>query len=357
MKTTRNISELVRPNIRNLKPYSSARDEFRGRAEIFLDANENPYPTAYNRYPDPLQLALKERISASKGVPSSRIFLGNGSDEAIDLLIRAFCEPNRDAILVPEPTYGMYSVCADINAVQVQRVLLSSSYDLDLPAIRSATDRSTRIIFLCSPNNPSANLLSRETVLSIVEDFDGLVVVDEAYIDFSGSESYTTQLNLYPNLVVLQTFSKAWGLAGLRLGMCFAQEMIVSVLNKIKYPYNINCQTQELVLKALANESQKDRWVNEILNERAKLVAALNDLEMVRHVYPSDANFVLVRVDDASGTYRLLMEMGTIVRDRSRVVLCEDCLRITVGTPKENETLILQLKGLGSGATNKQLTT
>jgi histidinol-phosphate aminotransferase len=357
VKTTRNISELVRPNIRNLKPYSSARDEFRGRAEIFLDANENPYPTAYNRYPDPLQLALKERISASKGVPSSRIFLGNGSDEAIDLLIRAFCEPNRDAILVPEPTYGMYSVCADINAVQVQRVLLSSSYDLDLPAIRSATDRSTRIIFLCSPNNPSANLLTRETVLSTVEDFDGLVVVDEAYIDFSGSESYTTQLNSYPNLVVLQTFSKAWGLAGLRLGMCFAQEMIVSVLNKIKYPYNINCQTQELVLKALANESQKDRWVNEILNERAKLVAALNDLEMVRHVYPSDANFVLVRVDDASGTYRLLMEMGTIVRDRSRVVLCEDCLRITVGTPKENETLIRQLKGLGSGATNKQLTT
>jgi histidinol-phosphate aminotransferase len=357
VKTTRNISELVRPNIRNLKPYSSARDEFRGRAEIFLDANENPYPTAYNRYPDPLQLALKERISASKGVPSPRIFLGNGSDEAIDLLIRAFCEPNRDAILVPEPTYGMYSVCADINAVQVQRVLLSSSYDLDLPVIRSATDRSTRIIFLCSPNNPSGNLLSRETVLSIVEDFDGLVVVDEAYIDFSGSESYTTQLNSYPNLVVLQTFSKAWGLAGLRLGMCFAREMIVSVLNKIKYPYNINCQTQELVLKALANESQKDRWVNEILNERAKLVATLNDLEMVRHVYPSDANFVLVRVDDASGTYRLLMDMGTIVRDRSRVVLCEDCLRITVGTPKENETLILQLKGLGSGATNKQLTT
>ena len=343
MSTKRNISDLVRPNIRDLKPYSSARDEFRGDATVFLDANENPYPSPFNRYPDPLQLSLKARISAIKKVPVPQIFLGNGSDEAIDLIIRAFCEPGRDAILIPEPTYGMYAVCAGVNDVQVKHALLTSTYDLDITAIQEAIDDSTKVVFLCSPNNPSGNLLSKEAIISLIEEFAGLVVIDEAYIDFAGSTGFSTFLDTYPNLVVLQTFSKAWGLAGLRLGMCFASEFIISILNKIKYPYNISSQTQQLALKALENEEQKNKWVEEILREREKLTAALNDLEAVGIVHPSDSNFVLVKVNDAPQLYRDLMLVGTIVRDRSRVVLCENSLRITVGTPEENALLISQI--------------
>lgn len=352
MSTKRNISDLVRPNIRDLKPYSSARDEFRGDAAVFLDANENPYPSPFNRYPDPLQLSLKARISAIKKVPVPKIFLGNGSDEAIDLIIRAFCEPGRDAILIPEPTYGMYAVCAGVNDVQVKRVLLTSAYDLDMTAIREAIDETIKVVFLCSPNNPSGNLLSKKAVINLVEDFAGLVVIDEAYIDFASDSGFTTLLDTYPNLVVLQTFSKAWGLAGLRLGMCFASEFIISILNKIKYPYNISSQTQQLALKAVENEDQKNKWVQEILREREKLAAALNDLEAVSVVHPSDANFVLVKVNDASQLYKDLMLIGTIVRDRSRVVLCEDSLRITVGTPEENALLISQMKNLLSKEKN-----
>lgn len=348
MNTRKNIYDLVRPNIRDLKPYSSARDEFQGDAALFLDANENPYPSAFNRYPDPLQRTLKERISTIKNVPPSQIFLGNGSDEAIDLVIRAFCEPGRDSILISEPTYGMYSVCAGVNAVKTTSVLLTPEYDLDVIAMREAITNFTKVIFLCSPNNPSGNLLDKDAIIGLVSDFGGLVVIDEAYIDFSGSASFTTLLDTYPNLVVLQTLSKAWGLAGLRLGMCFASETIINILNKIKYPYNISSQTQQLALAALKMQNQKDKWVREILSERKKMVEALNKIGAVKTVHPSDANFVLIRVDDAPGIYRQLMQMGTIVRDRSRVVLCENSLRITVGTPGENVLLIRQLKDLHS---------
>ncbi|MBT1704536.1 histidinol-phosphate transaminase [Chryseosolibacter indicus] len=340
------IRTLVRKNILTMKPYSSARDEFKGEAEVFLDANENPYPTPYNRYPDPLQKEVKEKLAALKGVDASQIFLGNGSDEAIDLLIRAFCEPNHDSILITEPTYGMYAVCADVNAVNIQQVLLTPEFDLDLDAFPNAFDATTKIIFLCSPNNPTGNLLSRDKIIEVLNRFYGLVVIDEAYIDFSNSRSFVQELKKYPNLVVLQTFSKAWGLAGLRLGMCFASEEIISILNKIKYPYNVNIRTQELSLEALENAYKKDIWVDEILNQRDKLIKALKGLKIVDKVYPTDSNFILVRVQDANATYRYLTDNKIIVRDRSRVSLCYNCLRITVGTPEENETLIKALKQL-----------
>lgn len=340
------ITTRVRPNIRAMKPYSSARDEFHGDAEIFLDANENPYPTGFNRYPDPLQRKLKEKIAAMRKVSSGQIFLGNGSDEAIDLLIRAFCEPNTDTIVTTDPTYGMYSVCAAVNAVGVRTARLQPDFDLDAEALLNAADGNTKIIFLCSPNNPTGNSLTRKKIHHVLSRFDGLVVVDEAYIDFSGSESMINDLRQYPNLVVLQTFSKAWGLAGLRLGMAFASEPIVAILNKIKYPYNINTRTQEIALEALENESQKEKWVTAILKERETLAIALDSVPAVRRVFPSDANFLLVQVDDAPATYAYLVKKGIIVRDRSRVTLCEGCLRITVGTPQENKSLIEALRSL-----------
>lgn len=329
-----------------MKPYSSARDEFKGEAEVFLDANENPYPSPYNRYPDPLQKKVKEKLAELKGVTPEEIFLGNGSDEAIDLLIRAFCEPNHDSILITEPTYGMYSVCAEINAVNVQQVLLTPDFDLDLDAFPKTFDATTKILFLCSPNNPTGNLLSRDKILEVLKRFYGLVVIDEAYIDFANSKSFVNELSKYPHLVVLQTFSKAWGLAGLRLGMCFASPEIISLLNKIKYPYNVNIRTQELALDALENAYKKDIWVDEILTQRDKLVKALKTLKIVDKIFPTDANFILVRVKDAPGTYQYLMNNMIIVRDRSRVTLCYNCIRITVGTPEENERLIEALKNL-----------
>lgn len=338
------VTALVRKNILRMKPYSSARDEFKGEAEVFLDANENPYPSPYNRYPDPLQWQIKHKLAAIKGSAPQQIFLGNGSDEPIDLLIRAFCEPGKDSILITEPTYGMYAVCAEVNDVRINRVLLTAEYDLDIETTLGAVDPTTRIIFLCSPNNPSAALLSREKIIAVIKSFNGIVVVDEAYIDFAKTRSFVNDLELYPNLVVLQTFSKAWGLAGLRCGMAFASEEIIGVLNKIKYPYNINIKTQELVLAALQRESQKDAWVREILEQREIFARELSTLPVVETVFPSDANFILARVTDAHGIYQYLMERMIIVRDRSKVVLCDNCLRITIGTPDENKKLLKALK-------------
>jgi histidinol-phosphate aminotransferase len=340
------ISTLVRKNILAMKPYSSARDEFKGEAEVFLDANENPYPSPYNRYPDPLQRNVKEKLAILKDVTPEQIFLGNGSDEAIDLLIRAFCEPNQDSILITEPTYGMYSVCAEVNAVNVQQMLLTSDFDLDLDAFPKTFDASTKILFLCSPNNPTGNMLSRDRILEVLKRFYGLVVIDEAYIDFAKSRSFVQDLEKYPHLVVLQTFSKAWGLAGLRLGMCFASPEVIAILNKIKYPYNVNIRTQDLALDALENAYRKDIWVDEILTQRDKLIKSLKTVKIVDKVFSTDANFVLVRVKDAPATYQYLMDNGIIVRDRSRVTLCYNCIRITVGTPQENEILIDSLKQL-----------
>lgn len=340
------VNSLVRRNILGMKPYSSARDEFHGEAEVFLDANENPYPSPYNRYPDPLQWRVKEKLAEIKGVAPEQIFLGNGSDEPIDLIIRAFCEPNQDSILITEPTYGMYKVCADVNAVNVQQVLLTPDFDLELDAFPKTFDATTKVVFLCSPNNPTGNVLSRDKILEVLKRFYGLVVIDEAYIDFTKSKSFIHDLKKYPNLVVLQTFSKAWGLAGLRLGMCYASKEIISILNKIKYPYNVNIETQRLALEALENAYRKDVWVDEILKEREQLKRELQKLEIVEKIFPSDANFLLVRVKDAPATYQYLIDKRIIVRDRSRVNLCYNCIRITVGTPEENKRLIEALKQL-----------
>jgi histidinol-phosphate aminotransferase len=345
-KTFVDISSLVRKNILAMKPYSSARDEFKGEAEVFLDANENPYSSPYNRYPDPLQWRVKKKLAELKGVKPTEIFLGNGSDEAIDLLIRAFCEPYQDSIMIMEPTYGMYSVCADINGVNIQPLLLTPDFDLDIDSFPNTFDATTKILFLCSPNNPTGNLLGRDKVLEVLKRFYGLVVIDEAYIDFAKSKSFITELSKYPHLVVLQTFSKAWGLAGLRLGMCFGSEEVISIINKIKYPYNVNIRTQDIALDALESEYKKDIWVDEILSQREKMTKALRLLKTVDKVYHSDSNFLLVRVKDAPYAYQHLMENKIIVRDRSRVTLCYNCLRITIGTPMENEKLIEALKQL-----------
>lgn len=345
-KAFSDINSLVRKNILTMKPYSSARDEFKGEADIYLDANENPYPSPYNRYPDPLQRRVKEALATVKEVRPGQIFLGNGSDEAIDLIIRAFCEPNQDSILITEPTYGMYSVCAEVNAVNVQQVLLTPDFDLDLEAFPNTFDATTKVIFLCSPNNPTGNLLSRDKILEVLKRFYGLVVIDEAYIDFAKSKSFLHELDKYPNLVVLQTFSKAWGLAGLRLGMAFASEAIINVLNKIKYPYNVNIRTQELALDALENRHVMEEWVKQIVQQRAKVIKALEKLVITKKVFPTDSNFVLVRVQDAPATYKYLLDQKIIVRDRSRVVLCYNCLRITIGTAEENDRLINALEEL-----------
>lgn len=340
------ILSLVRNNIQKLSPYSTARDEFKGTAEVYLDANENPYPSPYNRYPDPLQKKLKTRISEIKSIAPSKIFLGNGSDEAIDLIIRAFCEPGKDSILITEPTYGMYSVCAGVNDVKIKKVNLTVDFDLDLNALQANLDGSVKVIFLCSPNNPSGNLLSKEKISTLITSFKGIVVVDEAYIDFANAEGFLPSLSKYPNLVVLQTFSKSWGLAGLRLGMAFASEEIISVLNKIKYPYNINILTQNTALEEISSVKEKDRQVKEILEQRLLLIQQLQAIPTVLNVYPTDANFVLVKIKHAKKVYNQLIDHSIIVRDRSTVVLCDDCLRITVGTPEENSKLIETLKTL-----------
>lgn len=339
-----NLNELLRPNIRDLVPYSSARDEFKGEASVFLDANENsfgsPLTRWYNRYPDPLQWKIKEKLREIKGVPEGQIFIGNGSDECIDILIRSFCEPGVDNILICPPTYGMYQVSADINNVAVKKAPLTPAFQLDLPAIEAAIDDNTKIIFLCSPNNPTGNSLLKEDVEAILNNYFGVVVIDEAYINFSRFRSFTVDLADYPNLVVMQTLSKAWGLAALRVGMAFASEEIIGVMNKVKPPYNINQASQELVLKALEEVGQVNDMIRLIVEQRGLLEQELAKLPAVLQIFPSDANFLLVKVKEPLQMYEALLGRGIVVRDRSRVTLCEGCLRITVGTPRENEELI-----------------
>lgn len=339
-----NLENLLRDNIKKLVPYSSARDEFKGEASVLLDANENafgsPLSHAYNRYPDPLQHQVKSKLSKIKGVPSENIFLGNGSDEAIDILFRAFCRPGGDNVILVPPTYGMYEVSANINDVEVRKVNLTSDYQLDLDGIAAAVDENTKLIFICSPNNPTGNSIHRKDIETILVNFKGIVVIDEAYINFSKQRSFTQELAEYPNLVILQTLSKAWGLAALRLGMAFASKDIIAIFNKIKPPYNINQATQDLVLEALENVEQVNAWIKETVAEREKLVTALSTIEQVHHITPSDANFILVKLEEPRELYNFLVSRGIIVRDRSKVELCEGCLRITVGTGDENVKLI-----------------
>jgi histidinol-phosphate aminotransferase len=341
------LEKLVRKNVMKLKPYSSARDEFQGSASVYLDANENPYPASpYNRYPDPHQIKLKQVISEIKGIPVEQIFLGNGSDEPIDLLIRAFCEPEVDNVLIPQPTYGMYTVSSEINNIAIKTVKFTPDFDLDVTAILQAVDTKTKLIFLCSPNNPSGNLLSFEKVKQVIDGFSGLVIVDEAYIDFTDYPGFLPLVNQYPNLVVLQTLSKAWGLAAIRLGMCFASMEITGILNKIKPPYNIGLLSQQAAEEGLQKIQQKNAWVAEIIAERKRLENDLQQIKTVKKVYPSSANFLLVKISNARNVYHQLVSRGIIVRDRSNVILCDDCLRITVGTPVENQTLLKELKTL-----------
>lgn len=338
-----NIETLVRPNIKTLSPYSSARSEFKGKAEIFIDANENPFETGLNRYPDPLQWKLKEQISTIKGVPVENIFLGNGSDEVIDLLIRIFCEPRVDHILSLPPTYGMYKVSAGIADIAIKEVLLTSDYQPKVAETVAAADEHTKILFLCSPNNPTANDMEPDRIEALLEQFPGIVVIDEAYIDFSEQKSFIHHIDRYPNLIVMQTFSKAWGLAGIRLGMAFANIEIIQYLNKVKPPYNINQLTQSAALEALKDTDQQSEWVSTLLKEREILSKALAQYPFVQKVYPSNANFIMAKVDQPKDLYQFLVQRGIIVRDRSKVPLCEGCLRFTVGRPEENQLLLAAL--------------
>lgn len=338
------IRTLLRKNIANLKPYSSARHEFTGEASVFLDANENPYNHPYNRYPDPLQMRLKKAIADLKQVDESQIFLGNGSDEPIDLLFRAFCEPGVDNVVSIDPTYGMYQVAADINDIAVRRVLLTEHFGLDVKGILNAIDEHTKLLFICSPNNPSGNCFDESELVEIIKHFKGIVVLDEAYIDFAPGKSLLSQLTNFDNLVILQTFSKAWGMAGIRLGMAFASKNIVEVLNTVKYPYNLNMLTQQAGLELVEKEADKVAWVKQILQERERLSGRLKSLDFVEKVYPSDANFVLVKVRNPKGIYSFLVGKGIIVRDRSSVALCQGCLRITIGTKDENNQLLAELE-------------
>lgn len=340
----KDLKEIVRKNIYSLKPYSSARNEFKGEASIFIDANENPYDTPYNRYPDPLQLQVKEKISALKGVPVENIFLGVGSDEPIDLLYRIFCEPQTDNVVALEPTYGMYSVCADINNVEYRKVSLKANYQFSAEELLAATDENSKIIWLCSPNNPTGNALDAAEIEKVLKNFSGIVAVDEAYIDFSSQPSYLNKLKEYPNMVVLQTFSKAWGSAGVRLGMAFASEDIIKIFNKVKYPYNVNVLTQRYAIKLLDNFSQVEKKVKAILKNREKLEKQLAKVECVKEVYPTDANFILVKTTNSDAIYKYLIEKGIVARNRNGITLCDNCLRITVGTADENKQVIAALK-------------
>jgi histidinol-phosphate aminotransferase len=338
------LDRLLRENIKKLIPYSSARNEYKGEASVFLDANENPYNEPVNRYPDPLQTHLKKEIARIKQVAPSAIFLGNGSDEAIDLVIRAFCEPGRDNIVSIDPTYGMYSVCAGVNNVEFRKVLLTPSFELNGESLLSATDAQTKIIFLCSPNNPTSNSFSGESIRTVLNQFEGIVVLDEAYIDFSLDKGFLPSLASRPNLVILQTLSKAWGMAGIRLGMAFADPQIIEVLTKIKYPYNINMLTMETALRSLKNSAGPQKWIEAILQQRSLLEKELLSFSFVSRVFPSDANFILVKVDNPRDLYQTLAGQKIIVRDRSGMSLCEGCLRITVGTADENARLLEAMK-------------
>lgn len=349
-----NLEKLLRENIKNLMPFKSARSEFKGDAMAFLDANENNYGIpveggAFNRYPDPYQNDLKLAISEIKGVPARNTFVGNGSDEIIDLLIRSFCEPREDNIIIMPPTFDMYEVSAHINAVEVRKIALTpTQFQLDTEAVLNAVDEHTKIIFICSPNNPTGNDLDRNAIEVILNNFEGLVVVDEAYINYSTQKTFIQELTEYPNLVVVQTLSKAWGLAGLRIGMAFANDFITSVLNKVKPPYNINLASQHLAIKALKNVAQVNQWIKECVQERQKLTKELLQIDAVSYVYPSDSNFILVQFKDVDAVFGYLTEKGIIVRNRSKVAGCEGCLRITVGTAAENMALINALKSFTS---------
>lgn len=354
MKKEFDIDTILRHNIKNLTPYSSARDEYKGKEGIFLDANENSYGSplpspaeegpgvrSYNRYPDPLQLELKEKISKIKGLPVENIFLGNGSDEAIDILFRAFCRPAIDNAIICPPTYGMYEVSANINDVEVRKVnLLPETFQLDTTGILKNVNQNTRLFFVCCPNNPTGNGVKWADIKTVLDNFNGLVVVDEAYINFAGYRSLIPELLSYPNLVILQTLSKAWGMAGLRVGMAFASQQIIDVFNKVKPPYNINSVSQQIALEALENIGQVNEWIKTIVNERGKLGSALEKLSFVKKVYPSDANFLLVKTEDPNKLYNYLVDAQIVVRNRSSVALCEGCLRVTIGTEKENQRLL-----------------
>lgn len=339
------LEQLCRKNIWSLAPYSSARNEYAGReARVFLDANENPYNQPFNRYPDPLQLELKAALAKVKGVPAENIFLGNGSDEAIDLPYRCFCEPGKDNVVAIEPTYGMYKVCADINDVEYRPVLLDDQYQTTAEKLLAATDAHTKLIWLCTPNNPTGNCLKREEVIKVIEQFEGLVIVDEAYSDFSSQPTFRAVLSKYPNLIVLNTMSKAWGCAAIRLGMAFASQEIIGLFNKVKYPYNVNLLTQQQALEALKDPYEVDNWVKILLQERTRMVDAFEMLPICKKVYPTDANFFLAMMTDAPKIYDYLVDQGIIVRNRHRVQLCENCLRITIGTKTENSELIAALR-------------
>lgn len=338
------IKDLIRKNIRDLIPYSSARDEYSGDGAVMLDANESPYNEPFNRYPDPVQMDLKTKISGMISTPVERIFLGNGSDEAIDLLIRIFCEPAEDRIIIIDPSYGMYKVCADINNIAVDFVSLNEDFSLEAERLLAAVREETKMVFLCSPNNPSANLLGKAEITRILSEFKGMVVLDEAYVDFCGSDGMLPVQGEHQNLIILRTLSKAWGLAGIRLGMALADPEVIQYMNRVKYPYNVNYLTQTKALEMLGSAGNREQWVKEILAERTKLKGRLEDLGYVLKIFPSDANFLLVRVEDADGLYAFLYKQGVIVRNRSRLTHCEGCIRITVGTPDENNRLIELMK-------------
>lgn len=342
------INGLMRENIRNLEPYSSARDEYSGKAGIFLDANENSFGSVpngeYNRYPDPGQKKVKNRISEIKGVDAGRVFIGNGSDEAIDLLIRVFCRPGHDSILIMPPTYGMYKVAARVNDAGVIEVPLTADFDIDTGAV---LDKHAKLAFVCSPNNPTGNAMSSDRISALLRGFNGLVVVDEAYIDFTEKPGWLSRLDKYNNLVVLQTFSKAWGLAGIRVGMAFGDPVVIAAMNRIKYPYNVNAISQSMVLKAMDKVDVKNLVVKQILAQKRVLRTGLEALPFVEKIFPSDANFLLARVRDATGVYRYLMDNGIIVRNRSNIAGCKECLRFTVGTPAQNKAMLETLKRFG----------
>ena len=341
------LEQLVRPNIWSLAPYSSARDEYSGKeAHVFLDANENPYNDPYNRYPDPLQRDLKAMLSKVKGVPQENIFLGNGSDEAIDLVYRVFCEPGKDNVVSICPTYGMYQVCADINDVLFRPVLLDEHFQFDAAKLLAACDAHTKVIWLCSPNNPTGNSLNRDELLKVIETFQGIVVVDEAYIDFAQQLSLRQELATHPNLIILQTMSKAWASAAIRLGMAFASKEIIAIFNKVKYPYNVNLLTQQQAMEMLRDPFEIDKMVKMLLQERSRLIQAFLELPICEQIFPTDANFFLARVTDATKIYNYLVDRGIIVRNRSRIKLCDNCLRITIGTRSENNELLAALRNM-----------
>lgn len=343
-----NIQNLVRENIKALQPYSSARDEFKDASDdmVFIDANENPFDTGVNRYPDPQQNLVKDQLANIKGVSKKQILLGNGSDEVLDLIFRVFCEPKLDSVIALPPTYGMYKVLANTNDIKLIEVPLTKSFQPDVNGILDFYNLQAKILFICSPNNPTANSFDANKIEKLIQDFSGIVVIDEAYIDFSTQESWISRLNDFPNLIVTQTLSKAYGLAGIRLGVCYASKEIISVLNKIKPPYNVNQLTQEAALERLKNQDQVNQEVQEIISERNQLIVDLQEIVLVNKIYPSDANFLLVKVDDANKRYDQLVKQGIVVRNRSNQVLCENCLRFTVGTSNENKRLIEVLKEL-----------